>query len=210
MSASPVAIAAPRVRRVLNRPRTIALVATVSVVLALVLAYIGTNAWASVQQDSLRTRFDAASARWEKLDPLGRSSVTYDAGDPIARIAIPSIGLDAVVAEGVTAGVLRRGPGHLPSSATPGENGVAIVTANRFAFGSFFMRLDRVAVGDTIVAQSAIGRTTFTVVDVSVVPVDQLDLSADSSDRVLLLFAGDHFWGGGDRLLVRALADQGA
>ena len=57
-------------------------------------------------------------------------------------------------------------------------------------FGSFFMRLDRVAVGDTIVAQSATGRTTFTVVDVSVVPVDQLDLSADSSDRVLLLFAG--------------------
>jgi len=62
-------------------------------------------------------------------------------------------------------------------------------------------------VGDEIVVQSAIGRTTYTVTEVSVVPEDQLDLTTDSTDRVLVLFASNRLWGGGDRLVVRALAD---
>lgn len=207
MSASPVAIAAPRVRRP-ARPRTIAIVASLAVVVALIGVYVGSNAWASLQQNSMRKRFDVAAARWSRLDPLARSSVTYNDGDPIARIAIPSIGLDAIVAEGATASTMRRAPGHLPASATPGEDGVAIITANRFGFGSFFLRLDRLSVGDHIVTESAIGRTTFTVTQIDVVPADQLDLSTDSTDRVLMLFAGDRLWGGSDRLVIRALADQ--
>ena len=207
MSATPVAIAVPRVRRP-ARPRTIALVASLVVVVALIGAYIGSNTWASLQQNSLRTRFATAAARWEKMDPLARSSVAYAQGDPIARIAIPSIGLDAIVAEGATAGVMRRAPGHLPASATPGETGVAIITANRFGFGSFFLRLDRLSVGDKIVTQSAVGRTTYTVTQIDVVPASQMDLSTDSTDRVLMLFAGDRLWGGSDRLVIHALADQ--
>jgi LPXTG-site transpeptidase (sortase) family protein len=196
--------------RRLARPRTAAIVASLSIVAALVLGYVGSNVWASMQQRTLQSRFDSAAARWSKLDPLGRSSVTYAQGDPVARIAIPAIGLDAIVAEGATPGIMRRAPGHLTASATPGENGVAIITANRFGFGSFFLRLGRLEVGDQIVTQSAIGRTTYTVVEVKVVPIDQLDLSSDSTDRVLLLFGSDRLWGGGDRLVVRALADQGA
>ena len=207
MSAAPVAIAAPRVRRP-ARPRTIAIIASLAVVVALIGVYVGSNTWASLQQNSLRNRFNAAAARWEKMDPLARSSVTYAEGDPIAHIAIPSIGLDAIVAEGATAGIMRRAPGHLPASATPGESGVAIITANRFGFGSFFLRLDRLSVGDQILTQSAIGRTTYTVTQIDVVPSDQLDLTTDSTDRVLMLFAGDRLWGGSDRLVIHALADQ--
>ena len=207
MSASPVAIAAPRVRRPARR-RTIAIIASLVVVVALIGVYVGSNAWASIQQDSLRKRFDVAAARWEKMDPLARSSVQYTEGAPIARIAIASIGLDAVVAEGTTTSVMHRAPGHLVSSATPGESGVAIITGNRFGFGSFFLRLDRVSVGDKIVTQSAIGRTTYTVTQIDVVPADQLDLTTDSTDRVLMLFASDRLWGGSDRLVIHALADQ--
>ena len=36
---------------------------------------------------------------------------------------------------------------------------------------------------------------------------DELDLSANSTDRVLVLFASGQLWGGGDRIVVRALAD---
>jgi len=206
VSATPAAIAAPRVRRRV-RPRLVGLVAALSVLAALVLSYVGSNVFASMRQRSLERRFDSAAAGWAKLDPLGRSSVAYAEGAPMARMSIAAIGLDAIVAEGATPAVMRVAPAHLASSATPGEDGVSIITANRFAFGSFFLRLDRLGVGDEIVMQSAIGRTTYTVVDVSVVPEDQLDLSADSSDRVLVLFASNRLWGGGDRLVVRALAD---
>jgi len=185
-----------------------AVVVAVSIAALLIVGYVGTNVWASVQQRRLQSRFDAAAAGWAKLDPAAQSAVTFAPGDPVARIVISSIGLDAIVAEGATSGVLRRAPGHLPSSATPGENGVAIITANRLAFGSFFLRLGRVSVGDTIVTQSVFGRTTYTVVDVQVVPADQLDLSTDSTTRALVLFASDRLWGGSDRLVVRALADQ--
>jgi sortase A len=206
VSASPLAVPLPRARR-RARPRIVGLVAALSVLAVLVLSYVGTNVSASLRQRSLERRFDVAAAQWGKLDPLGRSSVTYAPGAPIARIAIAAIGLDAIVAEGATPSIMRGAPAHLASSATPGESGVALITANRFGFGSFFLRLDRLDVGDEIVVQSAMGRTTYTVTEVSVVPEDQLDLTTDSTDRVLVLFASNRLWGGGDRLVVRALAD---
>jgi sortase A len=206
VSASTAAIAAPRIRR-RARPRLIGLVAALSVVAALILAYVGSNVSASLAQNRLDRRFETASGRWAKLDPAARSALTYASGRPIARMVIPTIGLDAIVAEGATPSIMRGAPGHLPASATPGENGVAMISANRFGFGSFFLRLDRLEVGDDIVMQSAFGRTTYTVVEVRIVPAEQLDLSTDSTDRVLVLFASSRLWGGGDRLVVRALAD---
>jgi sortase A len=102
---------------------------------------------------------------------------------------------------------MRRSPGHLPGSATPGDEGVAIVTANRFGFGSFFFRLNGLSAGDRIVTESALGRTTYTVTEVRTVPADRLDLSTDSTQRVLLLFGSARMWGGSDRIVVRAVAE---
>lgn len=207
MSATSAAIPIRAARRRL-RPRLAALVAAGSLVVALVGAYVGTNVWASIQQNSLESRFDHAAAAWEALDPVERSAVDVAQGDPVARLEIPSIGLGAVVIEGATPALMRRGPAHLPGSATPGDQGVAIVTANRFAFGSFFLRLDRLEIGDRIVTQSPVGRTTYTVVEMRVVPADRLDLATDSTERVLMLFASARLWGGGDRIVVRAVAGK--
>jgi LPXTG-site transpeptidase (sortase) family protein len=203
----PVAIDAPAARRARRAPPRIAIViAVVSVIALLVVSYVGSNVWASVRQNGLERRFDAAAERWAKMDPVAQSQVTYAHGDPVARLVIPSIGLDAIVAEGATTSVMRGAPGHLPASATPGENGVAIITANRFGFGSFFLRLDNLEPGDRIVAYSALGTTTYQVDTVEVVPSDQLDLGVDSAERVLVLFGSGRLWGGSDRIVVRALA----
>lgn len=180
-----------------------------ALVVALVVAYIGSNVWASVQQRSLEGRFDAAAASWAQMDVAARSHVTVAAGDPIARLEIPRMGLRAVVVEGAGPGAMRRAPGHLQGSATPGENGVAIITANRLGFGSFFLRLDRLEIGDRIVVDSPIGRTTFSVTEIRTVPAERLDLATDSSARVLVLFGSGRLIGGGDRLVVHARADEG-
>jgi sortase A len=196
----------PRRIALRRRPVVPLLIVAGTVVAVLVVAFIGSNVWASVQQRSLARRFDASATAWERLDPVARSEVTVPVGRPIARLQIASIGLDAIVVEGATPGLMRRGPGHLPGSATPGENGVAIVTANRVAFGGFFLRLDRLGVGDQIEVESPIGRTTYTVTEVRVVPSDELDLETDSSVPVLMLFGSSRLIGGGDRLVVRAVA----
>jgi sortase A len=211
VSATPATIGVPLARRRTKAfPRWVVPAIALSVIAPLILAYVGSNVWTSVHQRGLERRFDAASATWEKLDPVERSSLTYAAGYPIARLVIPSIGLDSIVVEGATPSLMRSGPGHLDASATPGENGVAIITANRLGFGSFFMRLDRLAVGDRIVTESAIGRTVYEVESVKVVPVDEMDLSVESTARVLVLFGSASLWGGPDRIVIRALAAEGS
>jgi sortase A len=207
VSASSAAIRAPATRRARRvRPPRALVIGALSVVALLVVAYVGSNVWASISQRGLERRFDAAAARWSKLDPVARSSLTYAPGAPIARLVIPSIGLDTIVVEGATPAIMRTGPGHLSASATPGENGVAIITANRFAFGSFFLRIDRLSPGDRITALSAIGTTTYQVDSVRLSSPDAMDLAVDSPERVLVLFGSGRLWGGADRIVVRALA----
>lgn len=205
MSATPLTLPMPARSRSLKIPGLI----VAGVILgALVLGYVGTNIYASLGQRDLDGRMDSAIAGWASLDPLARSSVAYGSGDPVARLLVPSIGLDVVVAEGATPAVMRRAPGHLPGSVTPGSEGVAIVTANRLGFGSFFSRLGNLAEGDQIVTQSALGRTTYTVMEVRTVSADRLDLTTDSTQRVLVLFGSARMWGGPDRLVIRAVAQE--
>jgi sortase A len=193
----------PRRRRFPARPFA---VAAGALAIVLVGSFIGSNVYASLAQRGLASRWDSAERRYEAMDPVARSAIAYRAGDPVARIQISSIRLDAIVLEGATPGAMRRGPAHLAGSATPGQDGVAVITANRFGFGGYFAKLGHLGIGDQIVVQSAIGTTTYTVIEARVVTADQLDLSTDSSQPVLVLFGNAHLWGGGDRLVVRATA----
>lgn len=204
MSATPLTLSMPRSRSL----KVPGLIVAGVILLALVLGYVGTNVYASLGQRDLAARMDHAIANWASLDPPARSSVAYGTGDPVARLLAPAIGLDVVVAEGATPAVMRRAPGHLPGSVTPGAEGVAIVTANRFGFGSFFSRLGNLAEGDQLVTESALGRTTYTVIEVRTVAADRLDLTTDSNQRVLMLFGSARMWGGPDRLVIRAVAQE--
>jgi sortase A len=205
VSATTAAIRVPATaRRSLGMP---ALIVAGVLLAALILAYIATNVYASLGQRDLEERLDGAMTAWTSLDPAARSTLAYASGDPVARLIAPAIGLDVVVAEGATPAIMRRAPGHLPGTATPGDSGVAIVTANRFGFGSFFFRLDNLATGDRLVTESAFGRTTYTVTEVRTVAAERLDLNTDSPARVLVLFGSARLWGGSDRVVVRAIAD---
>jgi sortase A len=210
VSAFPFAIRVPADRRRRARPPVAVVIGAASVVAALVLSFVGSNVWASIRQQGLERRFDAAVAKWSALDPVERSAITYAPGAPVARLEISSIGLDTIVVEGTTPQLMRGAPGHLVSSVTPGEEGIAIVTGNRMGFGSFFLRIDRLSQGDRIVTSSAQGRTVYAVESVRLIPTDQLDLTVDSTRRVLVLFGSGRLWGGPDRIVVRAVAEEGA
>lgn len=91
---------------------------------------------------------------------FGDASGVVRRGAPIARLIMPSIGLDEIVVEGVGDDELNAGPGHLPGSPMPGESGNAIISAHR---DRHFSTLGELAVGDTIYTQTPSARTTWVI-----------------------------------------------
>jgi sortase A len=65
-----------------------------------------------------------------------------------SRIIIPKINVDAPVVDGVNWEDLKKGVGHLPGSANPGERGNLYLVAHNDIFGEIFRDLDKLAVGD--------------------------------------------------------------
>ena len=164
------------------------------VVLALLVAFIATNAGASLAQRSLR-------ARWDRIVAAG-SMPAPRAGDPVAELAIPSIGLDAIVVEGPGSG--RSAPTHIATTALPGGSGLSSIEAGRLGFGGFFARLDRLTTGDTIAVRTPSGVVTYEINDARVIDASSIDLSSGGDTATLVLIAPASHLGGGARIVVRA------
>ena len=96
-----------------------------------------------------------------------KSAVVYDdrmsrdEGTAVARLVIPSIGLDEVVLEGTSAKTLNAGPGHISWSPLPGALGNSIISAHR---DRHFRNFDQLKVGDTISTELRSRTTTWVIV----------------------------------------------
>ncbi len=166
----------------------------------------------------LRARFARHQARvvWESavvLRPVeearlvgadaGARPKRWPLGASIARLVIPSIGLDEVVVEGVGSRELAAGPGHLPGSVLPGEAGNSVISAHR---DRHFRRLDKVHVGDTVVTETNRGPVTWRVVRRVVVKRDDPVLFATSTATLTLTTCWPvrYFGPAPDRLILTA------
>lgn len=83
----------------------------------------------------------ASAIRWRKSSRRG---------DAVARITIPSIGLEAVVVNGTDPDTLKRGPGRYLGSAMPGEGELVYVAGHRTTYGAPFSKIDRLGKGDRV------------------------------------------------------------
>jgi len=72
-------------------------------------------------------------------------------GAPVARLRIPSIGLDVMVVEGVGMRQLAEGPGHYPQSAPVGSVGVTAIAGHSSGWGAPFMRFDHLLEGAVVI-----------------------------------------------------------
>ena len=89
---------------------------------------------------------------------------TVKYGDPLTRIVIPTLGVNAVVVEGTSAAALRAGAGHYPGTPLPGEAGNVAIAGHRTTYGKPFNRLDEVAVGEKIRLETPLATYTYQVV----------------------------------------------
>ena len=79
---------------------------------------------------------------------LGSIEVSPDVNPP-TRIVIPKINVDAPIVNGVGWDDLKKGVGHLPGSANPGERGNLYLAAHNDIYGEIFRYLEDLEVGDT-------------------------------------------------------------
>jgi sortase A len=146
----------------------------------LVYQLVGTNAVTSRGQDELRNELQrewSAPSSAPGQQPKDSKKVVprrVAAGKPMAVLDIPKIRLDnKVVVEGVGRDELRKGPGHVPSTVLPGQDGTFGVSGHRTTYGAPFYRLNELAKGDTITVVTREAVYTYTVTRTAIVrPTD--------------------------------------
>jgi sortase A len=104
---------------------------------------------------------------------------------PVAKVEMERIGLEAIVLKGGSGQALAFGPGHLESTAIPGEEGTTVIAAHR---DTHFAGLTKVRLGDEIRVTRADGVTVwFRVTQMSVAPWDANGIDPQADGRWLVL-----------------------
>jgi sortase A len=91
------------------------------------------------------------------------TSAAPDAGSPVAILDVGDVHVEQVVVEGVGPQQTRRGPGHVPGTAGPGQPGNSAVVARRSAFGATFSELGNIDEGDRILVTTTQGQSVYEV-----------------------------------------------
>jgi sortase A len=102
-------------------------------------------------------------------------------GSGFAVLWIPRVGMVGssakVVVEGVGHEDLKRGPGHYPGTALPGQVGNLVISGHRTTYGAPFNRLDELQVGDAVVVETRDTWFTYRVVQQRVVSPSAVEVT---------------------------------
>jgi sortase A len=195
---------------ILRRAVTDARAASTSLIVvgtALLLISVASVARGAIARDTARSRWAEIEAQHAAIgaraNASGHPAWTASIGTPVARLVIPRIDLDEVVVEGVGDSELRAGPGHMPETVLPGSAGTSVISAHR---DRHFHRLGGLAVADTLVTESAAGRTVWAVERIRVVDADARVLRAGPTAKLVLTTCWPirYFGPAPDRLIIEA------
>ena len=150
----------------------------------LLLLYVG------VQYGSMYAEQRRLAQEWERQNQLASTLVpatpvsAHTDHESLTRLSIPKINLDAIVVEGTSRHSLLLGPGHLESSAVPGEPGNVVITGHR---DTFFRHIYELSKGDEILVQRDGKMYRYEVTGKRVVQPSDVSVTRNSSDAQLTL-----------------------
>ncbi|NUP61191.1 MAG: class E sortase [Nonomuraea sp.] len=150
---------------------------TAGLVLMLFCAYLlwGTGAYTQSQQLLLQRELAADKAEEERgrLDKI-------ELGKALALLTIPRLGRDYryAIVEGVDAEHLKKGPGHYPHTAMPGQVGNFVVSGHRTTYAAPFNEIDELERGDEIIVDAREARYTYRVTSQDIVEPTEVDVLA--------------------------------
>jgi sortase A len=133
-------------------------------------------------------------------------------GDGVAMIRIPRLGkkFHYVVIEGVSVADLRKGPGHYPGTAMPGQLGNFVVSGHRTTYLAPFNRVDELRDGDKILIDTRESQFVYTVTGQKVVRPDDVSVAApvpehpraDPTKRLITLTTCNPKYSAAQRLII--------
>jgi sortase A len=129
--------------------------------------------------------------------------------EEFAMIRVPSLGLEAVVFEGVSLDTLSKGPGHMPGTPLPGQPGNAVISGHRTTHGRPFYDFDLLVSGDRIEVETALGRHVYEVRDSFVVEPTDVWVVDDRSGGWLTLTTCHPKFSARERLIIVAEMVEG-
>lgn len=139
----------------------------------------GTGRYTQEQQDRLSRELLKG---WQNASPAGRGVTTERVriGSGIALLRIPRLGKSYhyVVIEGVSLDDLRKGPGHYPGTAMPGQVGNFVVSGHRTTYAAPFNRVDQLRAGDEILIDTKTTQFVYRVTDTEIVKPSQVEVTA--------------------------------
>ena len=137
-------------------------------------------------------------------------------GEPLAVLHVPRLGDwnddPPVVVEGVSVADLKKGPGHMPHTALPGEVGNTVLSGHRTTYGAPFERFDELRPGDAVVVETRDTWFTYTVRGSRIVTPTAVEVtypvpgnaSATPTQRLLTLTTCHPKYSARQRLVVSA------
>jgi LPXTG-site transpeptidase (sortase) family protein len=151
---------------------------TAGVMVLLFVAYElwGTGAYTQAQQHKLG---DELSRSWT----ASGGKVTTERvrlGHGLALIRIPRLGkgFHYVIIEGVSVADLRKGPGHYPGTAMPGQIGNFVVSGHRTTYLAPFNKLGELRGGDKILIDTRTSQYVYKVTATKVVQPSDVSVAA--------------------------------
>ncbi|MEV0382969.1 class E sortase [Nonomuraea sp. NPDC050643] len=146
---------------------------TAGLILMLFCAYLlwGTGAYTQSQQALLQR--ELAAKERGRLDRI-------ELGTALALLRIPRLGRDYryAVVEGVGAEHLKKGPGHYPDSAMPGQIGNFVLSGHRTTYAAPFNEIDKLERDDEIIVEAREARYTYRVTSQDIVRPDEIEVLA--------------------------------
>lgn len=125
-----------------------------------------------------------------------------EVGDPVAKIRIPSIGVNRTVVSSVLLSQLQRGPGHYPETPLPGQAGNVAIAGHRTTWGQPFHNIDKVEDGDQIIFETLYGTFVYEVTDLFIVQPDQVEILEDYGDNRVTLIACHPKYSAAERIIA--------
>jgi sortase A len=113
-----------------------------------------------------RVEIDQAANSFNSTVESEASIEAPELGTPVAILDVGDMEMEQVVVEGVGPQQTRRGPGHVPGTAGPGQPGNSAIVARTSAFGGVFRKLDDLDRGDRILVTTTQGRSVYEVSEV--------------------------------------------
>jgi sortase A len=105
-------------------------------------------------------------------------------------LALPTLGVEQSLHEGVTLTAIDRGPSHWPGTALPGEIGNVVVAGHRVTHSRPFKDLDRLRPGDPLVFTLTDGsRWTYQLTSTEIVAPDAMHIVDQTPEPTATLFA---------------------